>query len=746
VADDSDRNARTMVAAPNPEQSGAVEARSLRHDLKTPLNQIIGYSEMLQEDAEELGQTGFVADLKKIETAGRTLLGMIDALDFVGGRVQASKGAAPTLSDRRTIVVPRFAQSFKGRLLVVDDDAANRDMLGRRLQARGATVKNAESGEKALAMLAEGSFDLVVLDVVMPGMSGLEVLEKIREQVALDDLPVIMATARDASEDIVQALERGANDYVTKPLDFSVVLARVATQLALKRARDRVRDLNHRLEQAHQRIADLAGTAPAAFEDVKSWIKPLAAEVADAIEVPRLSVFLYEDESLHAVTDLSMPPPGPEVMKSLSEARGPSPHARGALYSINGPSGRLFGCLFLAENAARIDSTAERLIVNLARQLGGALELAATRRELALAARERRASRDQMIERGVDLLQVCKTCGLCFDHRQRACIDDGDVLSAPLLFPLCIGGRYRLLRRVGEGGMGTVFRARDLRLQRDVAVKVVRREHFDDHKVRLRFEQEARTVARIDHPGVISIFDSGELEDGALYLVMEWLEGHDLGQIIARDGPGTPVQVVEVLRQVCAALGAAQVANLVHRDIKPANIFVMPSVGECKVKLLDFGVAKDFNRDSQLTETGRLVGTPLYMSPEQFLGKPLDARSDLYSLASVAFLALTGNRIVKSTDLANILMETVTSECPKLSWYLPDVPPDVDSAFSMGLAKAPELRPESALEWLDEFAEPLSRVPPNTVGWRLVPRDSEAPATAVDPVVASIDVVFEDET
>jgi tRNA A-37 threonylcarbamoyl transferase component Bud32 len=459
-----------------------------------------------------------------------------------------------------------------------------------------------------------------------------------------------------------------------------------------------------------------------------------------------LGVFLYEEETLRPVTDVTQEPPPPEVMKQLSSVDGPSPYERGSLFSIRGPSGRLFGCLFLADSTSRLDTTAERLIINLARQLGGALELAATRRELAVAARERRASRDQMIEKGIDLLQVCKACGLCYDHKERHCEKDGEALSAPLLFPLCISGRYRLVRRVGEGGMGTVFRARDLRLQRDVAVKVVRREHFDDDKVRLRFEQEARTVARVDHPGVISIFDSGELEDGSLYIVMEWLEGHDLGQLILRDGPGTPAQVVELLEQVCAALGAAQKAQLVHRDIKPANIFVMVSGGECKFKLLDFGVAKDFNRDSQLTETGRLVGTPLYMSPEQFLGKQLDARSDLYSLASVAFLALTGTRIVKSNDLANILMETVTAECPKLSSCLPGVPADVDSAFALGLAKASELRPTSASEWLCEFAEALSQVPANAPGWRLVRGDSEAPPTVADPGAGSIDVVFEDKT
>lgn len=148
---------------------------------------------------------------------------------------------------------------FDGPLLVVDDSEMNRDMLTRRLVRRGYTVSAAENGRQALDMIATQVFDLVVLDIMMPGLSGLEVLEELRQRYAPQELPVIMATAKDQSEDIVLALKLGANDYVTKPLDFSVVLARVQTQLSLKRAMQEIQALNEQLEQHNRFIRDTFG-------------------------------------------------------------------------------------------------------------------------------------------------------------------------------------------------------------------------------------------------------------------------------------------------------------------------------------------------------------------------------------------------------------------------------------------------------------------------------------------------------
>jgi adenylate cyclase len=229
-----------------------------RHDLRTPVNQIIGYSELLHEIAEEAGHPEYLSDLMKIRAAAGRMLELIN--EHFGAR-QAPAGAAaeppqpsppaapPPAQAPSSPSLPAAGQDTElGQLLVVDDNEMNRDMLSRRLAARGHAVRVAEDGESALRTIEAGRPDLVLLDVMMPGISGLEVLQRLRQKYTVSDLPVIMATAMDASKDIVEALKLGANDYVTKPLDFPVVLARVQGQLALKRAKDEVQKLAHDLE------------------------------------------------------------------------------------------------------------------------------------------------------------------------------------------------------------------------------------------------------------------------------------------------------------------------------------------------------------------------------------------------------------------------------------------------------------------------------------------------------------------
>lgn len=257
----------------------------LRHDLRTPINQILGYSELLQEDAEEKGQHGFVPDLKKIQGAARRLLALIDEFLAPGKLVPigaakvaaaaAAAGAAepavePPAIRESTVAaaerhgprtLERLAGKVKDRLLVVDDNEMNRDMLSRRLKAKGFDVQLAEDGQQALDKIKEGQTDLVLLDVMMPGIGGIEVLKRARGEMKLSpaDLPIIMATAKDASEDVVEALRLGANDYVVKPLDFPVVLARVSSQLQVKRAKDEIGRLVEDLEVRNRFIKNTFG-------------------------------------------------------------------------------------------------------------------------------------------------------------------------------------------------------------------------------------------------------------------------------------------------------------------------------------------------------------------------------------------------------------------------------------------------------------------------------------------------------
>jgi len=264
----------------------------LRHDMRTPIHQILGYAEMLEEDAVASGQTGWADDLGKIQAAARRLLGMVDGLPERLLPAPGSASAAvlpwepPALASppapaaapepegglepepgreltgpirRLEVEIPPTERVEPAHLLVVDDNAENREMLSRRLRGHGFSIAVAESGPVALRLLEETPFDLVLLDVVMPGMSGLEVLRDLRSRHAAADLPVIMATARDDSNDVVTALRLGANDYVTKPLDFPVVLARVATQLSLARAKARISSLAWDLEVRNRFIFEAFG-------------------------------------------------------------------------------------------------------------------------------------------------------------------------------------------------------------------------------------------------------------------------------------------------------------------------------------------------------------------------------------------------------------------------------------------------------------------------------------------------------
>jgi len=736
----------------------------LRHALRTPLNQIIGYSEMLQEDAEALGKPDFVNDLKKIELAGRKLLELIEsagatqlageaAADETGAREtprqsneslvaprNLAESAISEAASRRMVPsppplaspipspLPARAQTHSippvGRILVVDDDPANRELLARRLKARSFETATAANGREALRLIHDEAFDLVLLDVMMPDMSGFEVLSHLRRRFEPGELPVIMATARDGSDDLVQALEAGANDYVTKPLDMAVVLARVNTQLLLKAARDRVRELDLRLAMAHERVAHMAGSASHGAEDVNAWSEQVTAEVGDAIGDQRVSMFLYEGETLLRAAGVA---PVPEAAQMGEVARGLLvSRLRQSLVPLQGPSGELFGCLSVPTTAL-VSEAAKRLVMSVARQLGAALELRKTRRALAEAAERRRATRQDMLDRGIELLQMCPLCHRCYDHRARRCEKDLASLVTPSTFPYKVAGRYRLLRKVGEGGMGSVYRAHDERLARDVALKVIRAELFDNEKMRQRFEREARNIASIDHPGVISIFDSGELEDGSLFIVMEWLDGIDLSHVIDHFGAGTPQQVAQLVREASSALSAAHRIGIIHRDIKPANIFLVRHLDGFRAKLLDFGVAKEMSNDTGLTETGSMVGTPLYMAPEQLLSRAVDARSDLYSLAAVMFQAITGRRIVQGQEFATILLEVVQRDAPRLSEFLAHVPPEVDDAFAQALGKWPESRPESVEAWASSFVDELERMPNTTGGWVVERPPSEYP-------------------
>jgi eukaryotic-like serine/threonine-protein kinase len=263
-----------------------------------------------------------------------------------------------------------------------------------------------------------------------------------------------------------------------------------------------------------------------------------------------------------------------------------------------------------------------------------------------------------------------------------------------------LAGRYRLDEVIGRGGMSTVYRGTDLSLDRVVAVKVAMDPLLErDPVYASRFKREARAAAGISNSGIVTVFDAGA--DGPTrYIVMEYVEGRDLAAILRDERPLAPPRAVRIAEQVAGTLAAAHAAGIIHRDIKPGNIMVTP---DGQVKVLDFGIARTTD-GVNLTQTASVLGTAPYMSPEQAMGQPADARSDIYSLGCVLYEMLTGKPPFMG-DLPAAVLHQHVRVAPKPPRALnPNVPPALDALVLEMLAKSPEDRPQTAAEVRDRLA------------------------------------------
>ena len=221
-----------------------------------------------------------------------------------------------------------------------------------------------------------------------------------------------------------------------------------------------------------------------------------------------------------------------------------------------------------------------------------------------------------------------------------------------------VDNKYRVDAIVGQGGMGAVFRAWDVRLERDVAIKVVRGDLLSDPDSRERFRRESQIVARLQHPSVVTVFDYGTLSDGAAFLVMEFVPGEDLRQLLKRERQLAPGRVAELLSGIAGGVESAHKAGILHRDLKPENI-LLPESGTGP-KVVDFGVAKlttNATAGGTLTGAGTIVGTPAYMAPEQLRGEAVDGRADVFSLGVMTFEMLSGKLPYGGASLFDIGMK-----------------------------------------------------------------------------------------
>lgn len=312
-----------------------------------------------------------------------------------------------------------------------------------------------------------------------------------------------------------------------------------------------------------------------------------------------------------------------------------------------------------------------------------------------------------------------------------------------------LNGRFQILQKIGSGGMGAVYKAHQSEMNRMVGVKLLHPRLVNRKDLVSRFRREARALSQLVHPNTVKVFLYGELDDGALYIIMEYLEGKNLNQTVRAEGPFAMERALPILVQVCGALHEAHVAGIIHRDLKPENIFLVQS-GALRdfPKVLDFGLAKLTDRQMRpgsvaLTQEGMVFGTPEFMSPEQAQGKALTPASDIYSLAVILYEVLTGKLPFDARSSMDHIHLHVTAAPIRLNQRVAGrtFPARLEEIVGRALAKAPEERFASAAEFADAMQSLVNGAPwPATVGR---PAPSPSPTDpgrpAMSPSNATVD-------
>ena len=640
----------------------------LRHNLRTPVNHIVGYAEMLAEDATGPALAGRRAHLEETIAAARDILALIasmlgsnhadvsrgdvarlyealrqprqrivSAVTAVLGAPDAQQDASlaedlgRVLAAAGRLAGPADASAVSGvpvsdapagqdaegtgaggdasaaaaengtggprqaRILVVDDVEDNREVLRRRLTREGHAVETAENGRRALELVRQKRFDLVLLDVRMPELDGYEVLETLKGSAVTRDIPVVMISALDELAGIVRCIERGAEDYLHKPFDPVLLRARINACLEKKRLRDQEVEYLDRVNQV--------------------------IDAATAVEA------------------------------------GTYQHAALATLARR------------ADELGRLARVFDNMVVQMkAREERLRDQVRDLRQEIGIARRDSR--------------------------EMSASVDGGNLRIGERL-----SHRYEIISVLGRGGMGTVYRARDLELDEEIAIKTLRPELLTDATLLARFKDEIRLARRLSDQNIVRTHDFGEWS-GVCFLTMEYVEGITVRELLDTRGRLGISSTLAIATQLAHSLSVAHDHGVIHRDIKPQNL-LLDDAGVLKV--MDFGVARLAERSSTLTEAGLVLGTPAYMPPEQLLAEQVDARSDLYAAGVVLYECLTGKPPFEAASVTSLVAKLLTQEARPPAAVNADIPPALSALIMRLLAKKPEDRVQSAAELSEQL-------------------------------------------
>lgn len=345
------------------------------------------------------------------------------------------------------------------------------------------------------------------------------------------------------------------------------------------------------------------------------------------------------------------------------------------------------------------------------------------------------ADSNPQIGSGDETEKMCWQCGRTFTTSMEVCPDDGARLietdleeqDDPLIGSV-FDERFRIYRKLGEGGMGAVYSARRLDFETTVALKLLKLDFTSDEGIRKRFMYEARVISNLKHPHAIQVFDFGQTSEGHVYMVMELLDGESLADRLAYRFV-TYREVFDIIPPICGVLGEAHTRDVIHRDLKPENIFLLEVDGNEEFpKLLDFGIAKH-NRAETMTKSGTLWGTPAYMSPEQARGSAVGAPADIYGVGVMLFELITGNLPFNASTQMGYAVKHIKApvRAPSTIPGLESIPPQLDEFIVRLLAKDPGARPES----MEVVADTLEEIAENHFDDQLL---DSIPAKEVDPI------------